>query len=282
MKNILAATDFSNGAYCALFYATKLLASQSCTFHILHVYDELTPLHGKEVKLFGTKKRLKDVEVESVEKLAATLHKIILDTNNSRHRFITISEKGSLSKVMSRVIEDRGIDLVVMGNKGSTGAKELFMGGNTIQAVNSLTACPVLAVPREIDYKAPKEVAFVTDFKKGCSKRTIAPLLYVASLTSASIRILHINEKESLSPEQVSNKKLLEICLDGVNHSFHWISGFTHKAKVIHDFLEKQDIDMFAMVHHKRGFLEKIIKEPVVLDISIYSNIPFLILPLPD
>ncbi len=282
MKNILAATDFSNDSYCALFYATRLLASQSCTFHILHVFDELTPLHGKKVKLFGSNKRLKDVEVESGEKLAATFHKIILDTDNPQHQFKTISEKGNLSRIMARVIKDRGIDLVVMGNKGSTGAKALFMGGNTIQAVNTLTACPVLAVPRELDYKTPGEIAFVTDFKKGCAKRTIAPLLYLASLTAASIRVLHINEKEDLSPEQQSNKKLLEICLDGVNHSFHWMSGGTHKAKVILDFLEKQDIDMFAMVHNKRGVLEKIIREPVVLDISIYSDIPFLILPLPD
>ncbi len=282
MKNILAATDFSNDAYCALFYATKLLGARSCTFHILHVYDELTPLHGKEVKLFGTKKRLKEVAVESGEKLTATFHKIKLDNNNPLHNFTTISEKGGLSKVMERIIQDRKIDMVVMGNKGNTGAKELFMGGNTVQAVNKLTGCPVLAVPREIDYTPPREVAFITDFRKGCAKQAIAPLLFLASLTDASIRILHINEKERLTPLQLSNKKLLEISLKGVDHSFHWIPWVAQKAKSIHEFLQNQDIDMFAMVHQKRGFIEKILKEPVIKDISIYSNLPFLILPLAD
>ena len=47
MKNILAATDFSNNAYCALFYATQLLKSKPCTFYILNTFTELTPLHGK-------------------------------------------------------------------------------------------------------------------------------------------------------------------------------------------------------------------------------------------
>ena len=42
MKNILVATDFSNDAYCALFYITKLMVSRPCSFLLLNVFDELT------------------------------------------------------------------------------------------------------------------------------------------------------------------------------------------------------------------------------------------------
>src|SRR5690606_34642501 len=174
------------------------------------------------------------------------------------------------------------IDLLVMGSKGNTGAKEIFLGGNTIQVANAMTKCPVLAVPKQIDYKTPTEIAFVTDYIKDCAKKTIAPLLSLASLTMASIRVMHINEDEILDKEQECNKRLLELCFKDVDHSFHWMQNFADKAQVIDNFLEKLAIDMFAMVHRKRGFIQKLIREPVIKDVSLYSNIPFLILSSQD
>lgn len=146
MKNILVATDFSNDAYCALFYITRLMASRPCSFFILNVFEELT----------------------------------------------------------------------------------------------------------------------------------------AASLTMATIRVMHINEEEILDKEQECNKRLLELCFKDVDHSFHWMQNFADKAQVIDNFLEKLAIDMFAMVHHKRSFIEKFIREPIIKDVSLYSNIPFLILPSQD
>jgi nucleotide-binding universal stress UspA family protein len=279
MKHILVATDFSNDAYCALFYVAKLMASRPCTIYILNVFDENTPLHGKKTKLFGSKKRLKELEKESKENLTSTYHKIIMDAENARHRFQIISKKGILVKVITKILDEHQIDLVVMGTKGQTGAKEIFLGSNTVQAANAITKCPILAVPKQIDYKAPKEIAFMTDLKKGCVKEAIAPLLYLASLTEASIRVMHINEEEILNKEQESHRKQLELCLKDVNHSFHWVQEFDDKAMVIDAFIEKMKVDMFAMIHHKRSFFEMLVREPVIKDISIYSDIPFLILP---
>jgi hypothetical protein len=145
-----------------------------------------------------------------------------------------------------------------------------------------ITLCPILAVPKQVDYKSPKEIAFVTDLKKGCAKNTIAPLLFIASVSAASIRIMHIAEEELLTAEQESNKTLLELCLKGVTHGYHWIQDLTHKATVINTFLEDLKIDIFAMVQHKRSFLERLVREPVIKDISMYADIPFLILPEQD
>jgi len=279
VQNILVATDFSNNAYCALFYATKLLESKRCTFYLLNTYSELTPLKGKLLPGFGGKKTLRQLEAQSKERLAKISHRIILDNENPQHTFETISKKGELVKVINKKLGELDIDLVVMGNKGLTDAADIFFGSNTIQTVNHITKCPVLAIPGEADFNAPKEIAFVTDFKKGCTKETIAPLLYMASLSETLVRVMHITEKKILNQEQESQRKLLELNLKGVNHSFHWIREFSDKAMVIDAFLKEFKIDMFAMVHHKRNFFEKMIREPVIKDVSMYSDIPFLILP---
>lgn len=279
MKSILVATDFSNDAYGALFYVAKLMASRPCSVYILNVFDENTPLHGKKTKFIGSKERFEELENQSKENLTSTYHKIVLDTKNDRHSFQTISKKGILVNELVKTIDEHQIDLLAMGTKGKTGTKEVLLGGNTVQAANAIRKCPILAVPKQIDYKVPKEIAFVTDLKKGCAKKVIAPLLYLASLTDASIRVVHINEEEILNKEQEANKKLLELCLKDIDHSFHWLQNSMDKASLIAAFLKKNTIDMFAMIHHKRSFLKRLLREPVIKDISIYSEIPFLILP---
>lgn len=282
MKNILLATDFSNNAYSALFYATQLLKSKACTFYILNVFNELTPLEGKKSKLFGGKKLLDQLEIVSNEKLTSTFHKIMLDNANPQHEFKTLSRKGNLAKVIHKIIYDYNIDLVVMGSKGNTGAKEIFMGSNTVQVAKAMTKCPILAVPKQIDYKAPQEIAFITDFKKGCSKKSLEPLLFLNSIFGAFIRVMHITEEEILGEEQETNRKLMTQCLKEMNHSFHWVQDFTDKALAIDYFLEKYNIDLFAMIHHKHSFLERLVHEPVIKDVSIYADIPFLILPFQE
>ena len=279
MKNILVATDFSHDAYCALFYATKLLASKPSTFFVLNVFNENTPWHGKQAPLFGNKKRLRELKVESKEKLTETYHKIVLDDNDPVHRFQTLSKKGILTKVVKKTISEFDIDLVVMGNKGQTGSKEIFLGSNTTQVANALNQCPLLAVPKQIDYKTPKEIAFVTDLKQGCTKETLSPMLLWASWFHASIRIMHITEEELLNSEQESNRKLLEQCLQVTDHSYHKVRDFDDKALVIKSFLKKLNIDLFAMVNHKHSFFEMLVREPVINDVSIYAGIPMLILP---
>jgi len=278
MKNILVATDFSNNAYCALFYATRLLVSTKCTFYLLNVYDNLSPVDGANEFLVG-KKLLDELATTSNEKMKSLEHRIILDNENSLHKFETISKKGNLVKTIHQMLNAFEIDLVVMGSKGYTGAKEIFFGSNTIRVANTITQCPVLTIPKQLEFQKPKDIAFVTDYKKGCTKKTTAPLLFLANLLGAKVKVMHINEEEDLSKEQESHREMLELCLKNTPHSFHWEQAFADKATVIDDFLNNSAIDLFAMVHYKHNFFERIMNEPVVKNVSMYSSIPFLILP---
>lgn len=282
MKNILVCTDFSNDAYAALFYATQLLASKSCTFYILNVFDELTPLEGTKSPLLVGKELLEQLHIQSQEKLTATFHKIIMDTGNPHHEFRILSKVGDLVSIIKKSIDTYKIDMVVMGSKGNTGAKEIFLGSNTIQLANAISRCSILAVPKQIDFKTLKKIAFVTDLKKGCTKESIMPLLFLTSLTGASIQVMHINQEKILDKEQESHRKHLELCLKDVDHSFHWVQEFDDKAMIIASFLRESTIDILAMVHHKHGFLNRLVHEPVIQDVSIYADKPFLILPNQD
>lgn len=279
MKNILVATDFSNNAYCALFYVTKLLASQNCTFHLLNTFSELSLSPGKAIPVLGLTNNLKQLELESEEKITHIKHKIVLDNENPLHTFKTISQKGDLINIIKQKVKELNIDLITMGNKGLTETADIFFGSNTIKVANNIKECPVLAIPGELDFHFPQEIAFVTDLRKNCDQKTITPLIHIATLSQASIRVIHVHEQHILNKTQEENRKNLEECLSTVGHSFQWIKNFDDKAKVIDIFLEKLKVDMYAMVHQKRNLFEKLTREPIIKDLSIYSDIPFLILP---
>jgi nucleotide-binding universal stress UspA family protein len=231
---------------------------------------------------FGGKKLIIQLETESKEKLESVFYKIVLDTENPNHVFEKISQKGALVTLIEQKLEELNIDLLVMGNKGLTEAADIFFGSNTIQTISKMNTCPVLAVPGEMNFVVPNEIAFVTDFKKDCNRKSIAPLLYVASITNAAIKVIHINEKKVLTTTQESNRKLLMQCLQAVEHTFHVVHEFDDKAKVIDVVLKKLKIDMYAMVNYKHNLFKKLTHEPIIKDVSMYSNLPFLILPSRD
>ena len=85
-----------------------------------------------------------------------------------------------------------------------------------------------------------------------------------------------------MNATQEANRKALEQCLKTVEHSFHRVREFDDKAKVIEVFLEKLKVDLYAMVNYKHNFFEKLTHEPIIKDVSMYSNKPFLILPSLD
>ncbi|WP_411030511.1 universal stress protein [Spongiimicrobium sp. 3-5] len=279
MKHILVATDFSNNAYSALFYVTSLLKEQQAVFYILNTYTELTPLLSLSIpKQVGRelKEQLKD---ESMEGLQSTLHKIVLDNGNPLHRFKTISKHGDLVEAIASIVKEGEIDLVVMGTRGITEAKAIFMGSSSLKVIGNLTSCPILMVPQQMDFKIPKEIAFVTDYKRAYQTKELTPLLFISQLFDSFVRVMHINEDDVLSKDQRSCLRILKKHLASLKTSFHWMPYFLSKSRVINNFLEEQHIELLVMVNYKHGFLKHLFKEPVIRKVTFNLAIPFLVIP---
>lgn len=282
MKNVIVATDFSNNAYNALFYATQLFKNDSCSFHILNAYSEHTRLKSNSLAAGRKLSLLEQLGEESKEGLNAFLHKINLDTNNKNHHFSIHSKHEHITDALQQAIEQTNADLVVMGNKGKTGSRSIFLGSSVINAINGIKDCPILTVPGEKEFLIPAEIAFATDYRNSYNAKVLQPLISLASNCKSAIRIVHINVEDRLSPVQKSNLYILREYLGEIKHSIHWMPDFTNKTKAITEFIDELDIDMLTMVHYQHGFLEKLTREPVLEKVSFNINIPFLILPYED
>lgn len=279
MKNILIPTDFSNNAYNAIFHGAELMKGEQCTFHLLNVYNEHTLLQSKN----GTGKNLtQQLLDESNEGLQNVYHRIKLDQPDEQHVFKAISKKGYLADVISRIIEDKQIDLVIMGNSGRSEIEAIFLGSSVLDTIGKIKQCPILTIPKEIDFTSPKEIAFVTDFVRNYDAGLLEPLLFIAKQYKSKICVMHINEEEVLDGNQEMNRSVLLKYLSHLEYSLHWMPLFKNKATTIHTFLDELSIDMLAMVNYPHSFLDRITHEPVIKRVAFDLDIPFLIIPTTD
>ncbi len=279
MKRILVPTDFSDNAYSALFYATRLFQNQDCQFYILNTFDVNTPVLTSRIDTTKGDLLYQQLSNESQDKLTETFHAIVRDTDEFNHTFETISVSKDLSETINKKIKSNDIDLVVMGTKGASGIKEIFIGSNTVKVIQKIKSCPVLSVPNEFDFEKPVEIAFATDFRRFYSKEELTPLLEIVSLFDSNIRIMHIHEDEKLDEVQEHNFKKLKEHFKGFEYSVHWVSQFNHKAEVINTFIDKMNINMLTMLRYRYSLIESMTHASVVKKVGFRATIPFLVIP---
>ena len=273
-KNILLPTDFSDNSWNAIIYALKLYAEEECTFYLLN------SLKMKASTASNLSNKLKRVIHEKAKEDLLQLKNQAEITNvNANHDFEIILSSSDLEQSIDTAIDKYHINLVVMGTKGATGAKEFFFGSNTVKIIEQAKLCPILVVPDGYDFIAPKQIAFPTDFNRFYNFLELKPLMDLADLYNSEIKIFHINQEKSLSETQTHNFKTLKEYLKDYEHDFYWMPEYAKKEKEINNFIKDLGINILAMVKYKRSFIENITKEPVIKKIGFQPIVPFFVIP---
>ncbi len=284
MENILVPTDFSEDAYNALYYASRLFKSRTCNFYLLNAYSENTPLISRSINNGNGDRKglLEQLSDESNEALKHVYHRINLDNKCPKHKFKLISRKTDLIEAISNAINEFNIDLIVMGNKGKTSGLGVFLGSTTTRTMASTKKCPILAVPETADFKMPYEIAFATNYKMPYDAEVLGPLKEMAALCGSAVRVVHINEEDHLTSLQEGNLRTLRAYLGTTENSLHWMPNFASKTEAIQVFLDELDIGMLAMVNYQHGFLENLLREAIIKKLTFNIDVPFLVIPEAD
>ena len=279
MKRILVPTDFSDNAYSALFYATRLFQNQACEFYILNTFEVNTPVLTGRIDTSKGNLLYQKLSAKSKDALTKTFHSIVRDTEDLKHTFETLSVSKDLTETINKTIKNKHIDLVVMGTKGATGSSTLFMGSNTVKVIQKIKNCTVLIVPNEFDFEKPLEIAFPTDFRRFYIAEELKPLVDIASLFGSNIRIFHVHEEEKLDEIQEHNYNSLKKYLKDFTYSIHWISKLDRKSKLINDFIDQLNINLLVMVNYRHSLMESITHEPIIKKLGFHASVPFLVIP---
>lgn len=277
MKNILLPTDFSDNSWNAIQYAIQLFEHEKCTFYLLNTY---TPMiyHVEYVLIGPSKYGLWDtIRETSLKNLEDFKNRINEKFNNTNHSFECISSFNTLIPKIQETIEEKTIDLVVMGTKGASGSKEILFGTNTVHAFKNVK-CPVLAIPDDFKFETPHEILFPSDYEINFQDKHIQPILNIATMHPHRVHILNVSYGFDLSKNQEQNKQKLEVYFKKVAHLFHRVTN-QNIPDAITNFQLKTRINLLVMINNKHSFFENIFFKSNINHIGFHLNIPFLVIP---
>ncbi len=280
MKKILVPTDFSKNAYAALFYVTKLFSDEALHITLLHSFDEEVSKLTSRVDIGRSDNMIEKLYRQSEEDGKQWVHKITLDSSKVAHTFEVISTPASLSNTINKLVSKEGIDLVVMGSKGLTGAEEVLVGSTTVKITKSLEGCPLLIVPREVDFVIPINIAFASDYKDFYQLSKLRPIVRLVRQYNSYIHVVHVGKESELDSKQKQNLEKYKNDLSEYEAKFHFIPKKTNISNTLHDFTDTKNIDLLALVYHKHVFLKQLFREPVVSRVGKHTHVPTLVIPI--
>lgn len=277
MKNILLPTDFSENSWNAIQYTLELFKDEVCNFSVFNSYrlpvyttDDFMVTSSNE----GLEETLHKINDENLDKVLDRINHL---KKNPKHTFKKVLVYNFFLDAIKEVVIKNGIDLIAMGTKGASGAKEIFIGTNTGDVINKVKV-PLIVIPENTKYKPPKEIAFPTDHNIFYDRRSLKLLLKIAELHKSTIRVVYIKvDNAELNHEQKNNKEFVFECLEKVDKSYHTLHNLMLED-ALNCFTQSRDIDMIAMVPKNLNFFQKLFFKPKVEEISYHTNIPLLVL----
>lgn len=277
MKRILLPTDFSDNAFNAIKYAVQLFQNQKVDFFLLNTFTPMSynAAYLTETPIINT---LEDSFcMNSIKKLEEIEEKIIKEFANPKHTFVKKAKLNFLVSGITEAIEENQIDLVIMGTKGATGAKEILVGTQTMHTIKKVK-CPVIAVPAEYKCQEPKNILFPTDFNVNKNNSHLHIIKELCSFYDSKLYMLNAYYGEPLNYEQEETRMFLDDFFENLVHSFPVADGMD-AIEAIEDFEKEHVVDLLIMIHNKHSFFENLLFKPVINQIIYHTEIPFMVFP---
>lgn len=279
MKNIIVPTDFSDNAYNALYYATQLVNHGVCKILLVHSYEKelanelsmMDPTKNEQIVL-NLRKRIQ-VKMEAVK------HQIIRDCDTQEIRVELFYGGDALNDMVYGIIKNLDVNSIVMGTKGSSGLKEVFLGSQAVSVVKHIQSTPVFLIPKETDFEAPKNIAYTTDFTKDYQTSHFSYLKNLIKEHQSQLDVCHVYDTSKDETGLKPHFNDLQNKLSDVPFNMRWIPGHNGLEKDISQFCSEHDIHLLVLTYHKYGFFKGLLKTSLVEKASFHLDLPLLILP---
>jgi len=269
MKQILVPTDFSDDARNASHYAAKLAEKLNASITLLHAYMLPTPVSEVPYVMINAEEMQKENEEiarAEAEKLKAT-YKVQVNY---------IVRLGFPSDEIEAVIEDSGIDLVVMGMKGK-GTLEKIVGSTTTSTLKKIRI-PLLIIPEKATYKESRQVTYATDYSYEVNPKIYGPLIEFLRLFKGELNIVHVKKtSEDVKLQEASAEKQMEAFFGSIPHHYHTVTD-AHVQHGIESYLTDHPTDLLVMVAHERSFWERLFGKSHTKEMVYNTHIPLLVL----
>lgn len=271
MKTVLLPIDFSENSRNAVDYAIDLFGDDECEFVLLNCYR--TP-HAGATMLVSIEDLMHN---ETINDLKEEKQRIIDNNPSAVLNIDVVAEFGDIIMGLNKVTRNRYVDVIVMGTKGASGVKEVIIGSNTAAVIKKVKR-PIITVPENYKFTAPKHLVLAADYEETGSNDELKMLKAIATKYGSEISILNVHRELTIpNDDQVTNALEFNKIFEGIEHSFV-DSVESDIAEGIENYINEHEVDILTLVSRERGFLETILRKSISKKMVMHAKCPTLVL----
>jgi nucleotide-binding universal stress UspA family protein len=271
MKRILVPCDFSEQSVNALKFAVQLETTSRAEIDLLHVV-EVPPLHDSLLMptLYFEELKFQDIRKNAESKLDQIVKKYSAPDLKLKRTV----DFGVPSKKILEYIGSHSVDLVVMGTKGATGMREVFLGSNAEKIVRA-SGVPVIAIKDEVRPRKIKNIVFPNTIDSDSHEDLVMKVKDLQHALNAHLHIVYINTPLNFKQDIVTRQNLahftkrylLKDCTTSIFNDMVEESGIINFTKMI-------DADMIAVGTHGRKGLAHLLSGSLAEDLVNHAKLP--------
>jgi len=262
MKRILVPVDFSSTSLNALQYGIEMFKKEPLQVTLVNFYG--TPKGGA----FMMKNLDSIIEREASDSMNSLLKG--METKYEDVAFVTKVLNEDAADVIADMGNSGKYDYIVMGTKGASGLKEVFMGSVAGEVISN-TSAPVIVVPASYAYQ-PAEEVLMTIGDEPVDDKVVEPLVELLRVTNDQLKIVHV-VRDSDDKIEVPLGKLEPLVSEK-----DYIYGSGNVNEDLNDYILQDGARLVCMVRTNKGFFNRIFNESVTLKQTFHSPVPLLIL----
>lgn len=269
MKRILVPTDFSIQAENALKVAAQIARKNQSEIYLEHSLN--LPSHLNDVGQVGTLPeslyfiRLAEKEFE----------KILLRPYLQDLEIYEAIGHGEIYEDIQQTVQEKDIDLVIMGSHGLSGFKEMFIGSNTEKVVRT-SKIPVLVIKNEHSHFEITDFVFATDFSEEC-RAPFGKAQSFAKDVGAKMHLLYVNTPSDFKTSLETNSMMKNFVKGmGIENYTLNIYNDTSVEKGILGFARENNAQLVGMSTHGRKGISHFFNGSISEDLVNHANMPVI------
>lgn len=283
MKTILVLTDFSKRSEHAAEFAWQLAIkveadllfynSYSITPSIQPVYASAHPVYSDSYSAFK-KQNLEELSIFADKQFK----KFKTAGNEYTPTYRCENDPGNLAENVEKLLDKENIWMIVMGDKRNDSFLSEILLGSDVEQVINVANCPVLIMPKRVDFHQIRKVALALD---KFEIKALNFLVEMAEPFDAEIVVAHVSSKYTMD---IGDNELLEdFNIRRADLKYEKITFYNMKGDNVTKSLVKFELaaqlDIVAIIKRKHPLYEQLFHEGTTKKMMNYHNIALLVFP---
>lgn len=211
MKKILVPIDFSDCSINAMKYAINLAKKTNTVLHFIHMVElDYSFIAGSA---FGAKFSNIEDENKPVGQMREVFEKadeLLMDIISGQSENISMVSsvlQGDLIGEAMNYIDNKGIDMVVMGSHGQRGLNRMLLGSNA-QKMIRYSKVPVIIVKETSETNSLKNIVYTSDFKEENLNDSLPYVKSISEFYNSSLHLLYVNTPNRFEDTDVVDERI--------------------------------------------------------------------------